>query len=91
MKKEKFEVMFEKPGCKFKTSNKLCKTNPTQWIKQKLNETWKDWDSIPSKYVRPNTLKEAFTREFTSNLLACKNDKEKAIKLSIPNIKVYSI
>jgi len=90
MKKEKFEVVFEKTGCKFETSNKQNKTNHIQWIKQKLNEAAKDYDSIPSKFVRSNTLKEAFGREYQSNLIACKNDRKKAIKLSIPNIKVYS-
>jgi len=89
MKKEKFEVVFEKTGCKFETSNKLCKTNPIQWIKQKLNEVWKDYDSIRSEFKESNTLKEAFVREYQSNLVACKNNIEKAVKLSIPNIKVY--
>ena len=90
MKKEKFEVLFENTGCKFTTSNKICKTNPNQWLKKKLDEAYKNYDSIPSKFVRPNTLKEAFVREYQSNLVACKNNIEKAVKLSIPNIKVYS-
>jgi len=90
MKKEKFEVLFENTGCKFTTSNKICKTNPNQWLKKKLDEAYRNYDSIPSKFVRPNTLKEAFVREYQSNLFACKNDREKAIGLSISNIKVYS-
>ena len=90
MKKEKFEVLFENTGCKFTTSNKICKTNPNQWLKKKLDEAYKNYDSIPSKFVRPNTLNEAFVREYQSNLFACKNDREKAIGLSISNIKVYS-
>ena len=90
MKKEKFEVLFKNTGCKFTTSNEICKTNPTQWLKKKLDEAYKNYDSIPSKFVRPNTLKEAFVREYQSNLFACKNDREKAIGLSISNIKVYS-
>jgi hypothetical protein len=90
MKKEKFEVLFENTGCKFTTSNKICKINPTQWLKKKLNESHKNYDSIPSKYVKSNTLKEAFIREYQSNLIACKNDREKAIELSISNIKIYS-
>tara|TARA_R110000823_G_scaffold306361_1_gene428736 strand:- start:848 stop:1153 length:306 start_codon:yes stop_codon:yes gene_type:complete len=90
MKKVKFEVLFENTGCKFTTSNKLCLNNPTQWIKKKLNEPHKNYKSLPSKFIRPNTLKEAFAREYQSSWNACKCDHEKAIKLSISNIKVYS-
>ena len=88
--KKTWIVEFLRTGDRFQTTNKMNEVDSKGWIRKKLLEAFKNYDSIPAKFVRPNTLKEAFVREYQSNLFACKNDSEKAIKLSVSNIKVYS-
>ena len=88
--KKTWIVEFVRTGDKFQTTNKRNEVDSKAWRRQKLLETFKDYNSNPSKFKRSSTLKEAFTREFRANEFSCKNDREKAIELSISNIKVYS-
>ena len=85
---KKFIVEFIRQGVKHQTDNLLCETNPKAWIRKKLLETYKDYDSIPAKFKQEDSLKAAFIREYQSNLIGSKNDIEKAIELSISNIRV---
>lgn len=86
--KKTWIVEFVRTGDKFQTTNKMNEVDSKGWIRKKLLEAFKNYDSIPAKFVRSSTLKEAFIREFRANELACKNNREKAIELSISNIKV---